>query len=200
MNMRWTPPGAGVLALLPLLVTGCLSPRPDPSVFLVLTPAAALEESASSNALLRDMVVGVGPVTLPAYLARPQLVTRLETTELAVDPFARWSAPLDVLFAQALADHLVALLGPRQVVVHPWASRDRPTHSVRIVVQQFERVAPDQALLRARWQLVDPSGGSPGGSHTSEHRTPAGPTPRDAALALSELVGMLAAEVAAALR
>jgi len=200
MNMRWTLPGAGVLALLPLLATGCLSPRPDPSVFLVLTPAVASEGSGPSNGVLQDMVVGVGPVTLPPYLERPQLVSRLEATELAVDPFARWSAPLDALFAQALADHLMAVLGPRQVVVHPWASRDRPTHSVRIVVQQFERVAPDQALLRARWHLVDPSGGSPGESRTSEHRTAAGPTPRDAALALSELVGMLAAEVAAALR
>jgi uncharacterized protein len=200
MNSRWTSRWAGVLALLPLLVSGCLSPRPDPSVFLVLTPAVASEGRGPSNGVLRDMVVGVGPVTLPAYLERPQLVSRLEPTELAVDPFARWSAPLDVLFAQALADHLVALLGPQRVVVYPWATRDRPTHSVRIVVQQFERVSPDQVLLRARWDVVDPSGESTGASRTSEHRTPAGATPPEVALALSELVGMLAVEVAAALR
>jgi len=197
MNMKRTPVATGMLAVLLILTAGCLSPRPDPSVFLVLTPAAP---PLTSNGDFPHMVVGVGPVVLPAYLERPQLVSRREATELAVDPFARWSAPLDVLFAEALADHIGALLGPRQVVVHPWASRDRPTHTVRIVVQQFERVAPDQALLRAHWDVVDPSGERAGTRHTSEHRTTAGGTPQDVALALSELVRMLAVEVAAALR
>jgi uncharacterized protein len=200
MNMKRTRVATGKLAVLLILTTGCLSPRPDPSVFLVLTPAAPQLTSAFSDDEFPHMVVGVGPVVLPAYLERPQLVSRREATELAVDPFARWSAPLDVLFAEALADHIGALLGPRQVVVHPWASRDRPTHTVRIVVQQFERVALDQALLRAHWEVVDPSGKRVGTRHTSEHRTTAGGTPQDAALALSELVGMLAVEVAAALR
>jgi len=200
MKMRWTPRGALLPALLPLLAAGCLSPRPDPSIFLVLTPAAAAEGSVSADVLHPDMLLGVGPVTLPAYLDRPQLVTRLEATELAIDPFARWSAPLEVLFAQAVADHLAAILGPRGVVVHPWASRDRPTHSVRIVVQQFEPVAPDHALLRVRWHVAGPPGAPAGAGRTSEFRTPSGGSPGDSALALSELVAMLAAAIATELR
>lgn len=200
MSKRQMPRWAGVLAVLPLLATGCLSARPDPSIFLVLTPAVATEGVTPASVIQPDMVLGVGPVTFPAYLDRPQLVTRLEATELAVDPFARWSAPLDALFAQALADHLAAILGPREVVVHPWASRDRPTHSVRIVVQQFEPVAPDYALLRVRWHVAGPSGATAGASRTSEYRTSAGATPGDSALALSELVAMLAAAIAMELR
>lgn len=200
MKMRWTPRGAPLLVLLPLLATGCLSPRPDPSIFLVLSPAVAAVGNIPADVLHPDMLLGVGPVTLPAYLDRPELVTRLEATELAIDPFARWSAPLEVLFAQALADHLVAILGPRGVVVHPWASRDRPTRSVSIVVQQFEPVAPDQALLRVRWHVAGPPGAPAAVGRTSEFRTPSGGSPGDSALALSELVAMLAAAIAMELR
>ena len=34
MNMRWSLRWAGVPVLVPVLVTGCSSPHPDPSVFL----------------------------------------------------------------------------------------------------------------------------------------------------------------------
>ena len=182
------------------IAAGCspLGPRPDPTVFLVLTPAAA--PGATAAPALSGLNVGVGPVTLPAYLQRPQLVARVDATEVRVHEYARWSAPLATLFSEAVAEQLMSQLSPRSVSIYPWTVADRPAVSVRIAIQQFETIVPDSAVLRARWELVDRMGNPLSPPRVSEHRTESPADPNDAPVALSRLVGLLAGEIAAALR
>jgi uncharacterized protein len=198
--------------LVPLLAAACspLGPRPDPTVFLVLSardaasdpPATASVVPAATTAAgpLATVNIGVGPITLPAYLQRPQLVARVDETQVRVHEYARWSAPLATLFSEAVAEHLMIMLRPRNVWVYPWPTADRPTLSVRIAVQQFETVLPDSAVLRARWEVVDRMGNPVAPARTSEHRTGAPTDPNEAPAALSQLVGRLANEIAAVLR
>lgn len=182
-----------------LLVAGCgLSPRQDPTVFLVLAPGVA--EVAIPMIARPDLHIGVGPVTLPRYLDRPQLVTRLDATELAVHEFARWSAPLGALVADAIGENLMGYLAAGGVRTYPWPASERPNVSVRLWIQQFEPVAPDSAVLRARWQIVDAAGQPIGEPQASQHRTMAPAGPKAEALALSRLIGLLAADIAGVMR
>lgn len=182
-----------------LLLAGCgLSPRKDPTVFLVLAPGAA--EVVIPMIARTDLHIGVGPVTLPRYLDRPQLVTRVDATELVVHEFARWSAPLGALVADAIGENLMNYLAAGSVRTHPWAAADRPNVSVRIAIQQFEPVAPDSAVLRARWEVVDADGQPIGEPQASHHRTAAAVGPKAEALALSRLIGLLAADIAGVVR
>jgi uncharacterized lipoprotein YmbA len=187
--------------LLAFAVAGCspFNPRPDPTVFFVLSPPAPPAATTPAPALA-GTTVGVGPVTLPAYLQRPQLVARVDATEVTVHEYARWSAPLATLFSEAVAEQLLAQLSPRSVSVYPWPAADRPAVSVRIAVQQFETVVGDAAVLRARWELVDRTGNPQSPPRVSVHRTDSPADPNEAPEALSRLVGMLAAEIAAAMR
>jgi uncharacterized lipoprotein YmbA len=208
MRHRWT---ARVLAPL-LLAAACspLNPRPDPTVFLVLSARDGAADPPATGSVVpaatapagafATVGLGVGPVTLPAYLQRPQLVARVDETQVRVHEYARWSAPLARLFSEAVAEHLMTTLRPRNVSVYPWPAADRPALSVRIAVQQFETVLPDAAVLRARWEVVDRMGNPLAPARTSEYRTAAPTDPTEAPAALSQLVGMLAAEIAAALR
>src|SRR5262249_42594450 len=59
---------AGMLAL-----TGCMSVA-DPTRYYVLSPTAPREPSPSAGA--SGVAVGVGPVLIPGYLDRVQIVTR----------------------------------------------------------------------------------------------------------------------------
>lgn len=189
------------LGVLVLLQVGCLSPRPDGTIHLVLAPPpAGTVAEAGLPSSVEGLLLGVGPVILPAYLDRPQLVSRPRATELTVDAHARWSAPLGTLFAEALAAHLLAQTSPRQVVVYPWPVREVPYRSVRLTVLQLEQVGGSEAVLRVRWEVVDRDHQPLGPVRLSEHRTPVGSPPGDIALALSELVERLAQDVAAALR
>jgi hypothetical protein len=191
-----------VLAVLSLGLGACspFNPRPDPTVFLVLTPAASAAAPSNTASAMSAMTLGVGPVTLPAYLQRPQLVARVDATEVTVNEYARWSAPLATLFSEAVAEQLMSLLSPRSVAVYPWPAAARPNVSVRITVQQFEPIVPDSAVLRARWEVVDRMGNQISAPRLSEHRTAAGAGPEEAPIALSRLVGMLAGEIATTLR
>jgi uncharacterized lipoprotein YmbA len=207
--MRRRSVARALTALIPLLgACSPLGPRPDPTVFLVLsstervTGGAAATASPGTNGApaLAAVNVGVGPVTLPAYLQRPQLVARVDETQVRVHEYARWSAPLATLFSEAMAEHLMTTLRPRNVSVYPWPPTDRPALSVRIAVQRFETVLPDSAVLRARWEVVDRTGNLVAPARVSEHRTASPLDPIEAPVALSRLVGMLANEIAAALR
>lgn len=63
------------------LVSGCslLSPEPDPSRFFVLTATTPGEASPTTRG---DLVVGVGPTSIPGYLDRNEIVTRISPDEL----------------------------------------------------------------------------------------------------------------------
>ena len=77
--------------LLASSLPGCfLRPRPDRTRYYTL---------ASSNAevpmqVASDLIVGLGPVSLPGYLGRPSLVTRLDVTRIEYAELARWAEPL----------------------------------------------------------------------------------------------------------
>src|SRR5215475_4363631 len=70
-RMHWPFPSRNLLTLglLLLVLAGCANT--PPTQFYIL-PTLASADSAAAN---RDLTIGVGPVTLPPYLDRPQIVT-----------------------------------------------------------------------------------------------------------------------------
>ena len=90
------------LITLPLLVlAGCLAlGKSAPSHFYLL--AAPPEPTAAAPAAIQGFLL-LPTVALPAYLDRPQLVTRSRAQELHIAPFERWGEPL--------ADGLTRVLG-----------------------------------------------------------------------------------------
>ena len=57
---------------------------------LPFTAASASIQPASTSAL----AIGIGPVTLPFYLDRPQIVRRTSPNRLEIAEFDRWAEPL----------------------------------------------------------------------------------------------------------
>lgn len=191
-----TAAGTGAL----LLLTACaLSPREDPTTFLVLAPGAAV---VPMPAIARpDLRLGVGPVSLPRYLERPQFVTRVDETEITVNEYARWAGPLPRLIAETIAEDLDLYLAPGDVVIHPWPLRDAPGYAVRVSLLHFEVTNADSAQLVGRWDVADREGTvviPPRVTTLTSAATAA--DPKAGAMALSRLVGLLSAEIAGELR
>jgi len=186
-------------ASLVVLAAGCgLSPRPDPTTFLVLASGAA--EVPMPMIARPDLRIGVGPVTLPAYLDRPQFVTRVDATELTVNEFARWAGPLDQLIAQTVSDNLNAYLALGGAVTYPWSRTEAPHYGVRIMLQQFEATAADSALLSGSWEIVDRAGAVVARPGPLSYRGGAAGGPKGGAFALSKLLARMSADIAGALR
>ena len=62
---------------------GLLDPRPDPSRFFVLASLRDIGSMVDPVDLPAKVKVGLGPVRLPEYLERPELLTRTSPTEIS---------------------------------------------------------------------------------------------------------------------
>lgn len=135
-------------ALAAVMLTACLGPQPDPSQFFLLSPAAV--EAPGAQVPVR---VGVGPVTLPGYLDRPQLVTRLGTNQIALSENDRWAEPFPDNLTRTLEASLARMLPGSSFVAYPWYATDAPDYAVALVVRQFEADTSGLVVLDATWSL-----------------------------------------------
>lgn len=145
-----------VLAVCVVGVVGCsslLEPRPDPSRFYLLTPQPPAGQ-VSTAGIGAGLSLGLGPITMPKYLDRPQTVTRIGPNELRVSEIDRWAEPLEKNFAHVLGQDLEARLGAR---VHdfPWYNSTAIDYQLEVAVHRFETNASGQSLLVVRWTIRD---------------------------------------------
>lgn len=138
-----------MLPVLLLLLAGCAALSP-PSAFYLLTPRIEAGGQKITAPLL-----GVGPVNLPAYLDRNQLLRRTGTNAVQVEEFHRWAGELGQNTTNVLAENLARLLGSDGVVAYPWNSTLRLPYQVSVDVRRFEAGPANQVVLDAQWQLLD---------------------------------------------
>ncbi len=104
----------GLLATLcALLITlgGCAG-TPN-SRFYLLEPLTGAPGPEGTVPLDRAISIGLGPVTLPEYLDRPQIVTRTDRNTVLLAEFDRWAEPLSGNVSRTLAENLTYLLHER---------------------------------------------------------------------------------------
>lgn len=188
-----------VLAGLVLAAACSLGPRPDPSRFYVLTSLAETE-AAPADDPLSDLYLGVGPVTLPGYLSRGPIVTRVSPNRIVLSELDRWAEPLEAEFARVLAENLSVLLGTERVRAHPWYASERVDLRVAVRVARFERDSAGAAELIARWTVRDEEGRELADRRTRLREPADAPATAAAVAAQSRAVADLAREIAAAIR
>jgi hypothetical protein len=182
-------------------VGGCLSPRPDPSKFFVLAPIGAGAPNSLAPAggtASPGPTIGVGPIKLPEYLDRDEVVTRVGPNRLELSDKDRWAEPLGNNFKQVVAQDLTQLLGTDSITFYPWPGTTRVDYQVRIDVYRFETDSGANAQLVAHWQVLDRSGKLlyANDSTLSEQAQPGEPV----AAALSRTVDGLARQIATAIQ
>jgi uncharacterized lipoprotein YmbA len=180
-----------------LTLAGCADGQP--TRFYTL---AALSETPGEAmpALPSDLTVGVGPVTLPPYLDRPQLVTRAGDNRMVLADFDSWVEPLQGMFARVLAENLAVLLETDDVLLLP---QNRPVdldYQVEVDVTRFDVDASGNAALDARWWVFGRDGEKllRSGRSTITEPTQAGDYTA-AAAALSHALGTMSQEIAQAI-
>ena len=141
--------------------------------------------------------LGVGPVRLPGYLDRREIVTRVAENRFDVSDNDRWAEPLDENFTHVLAQNLAVLLGSDRIVSYPWPLDNRPRYRVQIDVFRFEVNSAGAAELTARWAVVDETGKQAPNPNESRLSRPAKDKSTDAYVAaMSETVADLSREIA----
>jgi uncharacterized lipoprotein YmbA len=153
INTTINPIFAVAAATLVVLLTGCAST--PPSSFYTLSPLSA-SDGPGAEVRGGGLAIGIGPVTFPQFLDRPQIVTRDSANRLIVDEFHRWGGSVQDDFMRVWGENLGYLLGTSHVLAAP--SEVRVTLDFRIAAEvlAFEGIPGDKALLRVRWSVLDP--------------------------------------------
>src|SRR5215813_9409708 len=148
----------GVIILLASFISaGCsfFDAKPDPSRFFSLTSLPRTGQTAQDATVTNQLILGIGPIKLPGYLDRQQMVTRISQNRFAVAENDRWAEPLDENFSRVLSQNLSILLQTDKIVAYPWLRSQQPTYQVQVEVLRFETNAEQIAELWSRWSIID---------------------------------------------
>ncbi len=132
-----------------LILTACGTTRP--SHFYLLTPLAQNEGDRQNS----EPGIVIGPVTLPDYLLRPQIVLRNDENEITFDEFHRWAEPLHGNFSRVLAENLSRLLDTSRIALYPGYKTSGFPCQVLVDVIRMDAGSGQQITLVARWSILD---------------------------------------------
>ena len=101
-------------------------------------------------------VVGLGPIQLPEYINRPQIVTRLSAYHLNIAEFHRWAEPLNESITRLLVMNISNNLNSNRVYWLPRQDRNFPLE-IRIVIDigRFDGQLGKEVALESRWTIFD---------------------------------------------
>jgi uncharacterized lipoprotein YmbA len=181
-----------------LTAGGCAS---QPSQFYLLSAMPSTESASSATSGQHGPTIGVGPVTLPRYVDRPQIVTRTGPYELTLAEFDRWAEGLDANFSRVLAENLSLLLPTARVVMSPWPRATPIDYQIMVDVTHFLSQVGGESLLIADWTIVKGEGGDVLASGRSRFSaSAAGKDYAAIVAAMSQTVASLSQELATTIR
>lgn len=178
------------------LLAGCAASSPEIVYYSLYVPAAPAVQPATPAG--GTLALSVGPVVLPDILRQAQIVTGGADGRYQRAEYHRWSGELDRDIARVVAEHLAAALGTEQVGVFPWDQQFTPTVRVLIDVLVMGGELGREAVLGARWAVIDPQGKRPAVMRRSDLReVPAGAGHADWVAAQRRNAARLGEEIAA---
>jgi uncharacterized protein len=186
-----------------IMLTGCIGLQ-QPSRFYVLSAQSSPEPASTAAAVAAgtpSLAIGLGPVTLPKYLDRPQIMTRTSPYELRFAEFDRWAEPLEINFSRVLGEHLSGQIPTDRLALFPWPRNTSIDYQVTVEVTEFYGQMDGQSSLVALWSIFRGEGKEELLRRKSGFSAPAGRQDYGAVVAaMSQTVADLGREIAGALR
>jgi len=134
-----------------LLVSSCINtPLPD---YYVLTPERAIEASQNPQMVIPDVALGIGPITIPETINRPNIVIPLDSNQLDVAEYHRWSEPLVENISRVVITNLAARTRLNRLYAYPWLGND-VDYRIRMDVLQMIGRPEEQVRFQVRWQIL----------------------------------------------
>ena len=137
-----------------VMVVGCSNSRQRLYVLAPLEDTQSYETTASSE----NLTIGLGPIGVPDYLDRPQIVTRLSRNQLELAELDKWALPLKENISDVLAQNLSYLIPTDQVIPHPWGRSVTLDYQVTVNIIRFEATTDGRSELIAWWQVLGSDG------------------------------------------
>jgi uncharacterized lipoprotein YmbA len=143
-----------------LISVSCALRSSTKTKFYILSPLVSPVVEKQDEKENTCMTIGVGPIYLPAYLDRPQIVTRVSPNELKLAELDNWAEPLIDNVTRVLVENISRLLCTKAVVIFPWKTSSHIDYQIDIKIIWMDGKLGEKAILVTQWAVIDPSGKS----------------------------------------
>lgn len=150
---RFCPYVLGI-AIFALLFGGCMSisDSPVPRQYM---PHSLTGKDIQKFDYASKGIIGIGPVRIPEYLNRPQMVTRAKDNLLTFAQFDRWAEPLDSTILRLLDEDITAMLPGSETVKFSWSILVPVKYQATVDIIQMESDLDNNLKLVSRWTIFD---------------------------------------------
>ncbi len=178
-------------------VSGCLSvpSSPVPKFYTLHTNLIAGQNKQLD--IPSKLIIGIGPIEIPEYQNRPQIVTQDKDGMLTFAQFERWGESLDLGIGRLILDSLVLTFPQAEFQSFPCNFSIPLDYQVMVNILRLESQLDKDLFLAAQWTILDSKNKQMLLTKRSEFRQPIQPHNYSGlAQALSQVVTMLSQEIA----
>ncbi len=145
-----------IFSTLWLVLSGCAS-SPTPRFYL-LSSLEATSQEMKPSAEERCFSIGIGPINIPDYIDRPQIVTRGTPIEFKLAEFDRWGEPVKDNLKRVLAKNLSMLLCTKTIAFFPWRGGIPIDYRIEMEVLRLDGSLGGNVSLEAWWMVFSGDG------------------------------------------
>ena len=145
-----------ILGVLLAVLSGCATS--SPARFYLLSSLDTTSPEMKPPADERCFSIGIGPIRIPDYLDRPQIVTRGAAGEIALAEFDRWGEPVKYNLIRVLAKNLSILLCTNTIAFFPWRGGIPIDYRIEMDVLRMEGNLGGDVSLEAWWTVLSGDG------------------------------------------
>jgi len=142
-------------ACLALFLSGCISISSSPTPHFYKLQAINADQVSEKMNMASNVLIGVGPVKIPEYQDRPQIVTLGKEKTLKFAQFDRWGESLDLGLARLIREDLTAILPEAKFTSYPWNQSMPVKYQVVVEIVQLDSELDKDLFLVAQWQVID---------------------------------------------
>ncbi len=107
------------------------------------------------------VILGLGPLRMPEYLNRSQIVMRAAGAEMQVDEFSHWAEPISQALHRVVSADVDNLLDGVIVITFPYASivHTEVDYRLRGEVSRFDADRSGRVVLEIQWVIAEVGSG-----------------------------------------
>ena len=110
-------------------------------------------DAGVNGAVNPELALGIGPVTIPETVNRPNIVTPLDSNQVEVAEYHRWSEPLIENISRVVVTNIANRLSLSKLYAYPWLGNP-VDYQVRIDVLQMTGTPAESVSMQVRWQVL----------------------------------------------
>ena len=132
-------------------LTACSSPTTH---FYTLEPQSTLHDIKSSVSK-NKVLIGIGPLSLPALLDRKQMVNHTENNTIELAEFDLWATPLKDNVIAVLTKNMATLQPNAIVRSYPWGVYGDVDYRLILDITRFDIQFSKSVCIEASWAIME---------------------------------------------